>query len=315
ADDLKLTARHCWVLVPAALAALVLPYLSSSFELVLAPHAAVMAGCLVLTFRAVERAHRRDQRAAGTRVLSVAVLVLTVNFLHYVVVYTYGGLAGRPMPFGYLKYMPLYELLMEILLAFGTVILLMESVCRQLEGENHELSAASAHLQALAEQDPLTQTLNRYAFYTFLQKSLHQPSRVTGCVALVDVDDFKTINDTLGHPAGDAAIRAVASRIRSVIRADDLLFRWGGDEFLILLPGLGQDEARARLDNLNAALVQTVLSEAEDPVDLGVSFGIARFVDPLRLEETIEEADRQMYNQKQARKARAAAEQQSGSIA
>ncbi len=307
AEGEYLTPRRCWVLLPAVVMAFALPYLARHFELALAPHAAIMAGSLVLAFRAVQSVYRRDKTAAGTRVLSVSLMLLTMDFLHYVIVYTYGGLMGNPTPFAYLKYVPLYELLMEILLAFGMVILLMESVCRQLEGQNSELSAASAHLQELAEKDPLTETLNRYAFYSFLQKSLHQPTVVTGCVALVDVDDFKSINDTLGHAAGDAAIRAVAGRIRSVIRADDLLFRWGGDEFLVLLVGVHENEARTRLDQLNTALLRTVLSDNEEPLDLCVSFGVARFTDPLRLEQTIEEADRQMYNQKQTRKAQAAA--------
>src|SRR4029077_4626304 len=90
-----------------------------------------------------------------------------------------------------------------------------------------------------------------------------------------DVDDFKIINDTLGHSVGDAAIRAVARSIRSVIRADDLLFRWGGDEFLVLLVGLSEAEARLRLTQLNAALLQTSLGEAEEPIDPCVSYGVA----------------------------------------
>jgi len=304
ADGRLLTVRRWRVMIPAGIVAIILPQLSPAFQLVLAPHSAIIAGCLVLAFRVVEGVHRRDRNAPGTRVLSISLLILTIDFLHYVVVYTYGGLKHEPMPFAYLKYAPLYELLIEILLAFGTVILLMESVCRQLEGENHELTAASAQLQELAEKDPLTETLNRYAFYSFMQKSQQVSSAVTGCVALVDVDDFKTINDTLGHAAGDVAIRVVAGRIRAVIRADDLLFRWGGDEFLVLLVGVDEIEARSRLGQLNPALLGTLLTDADNRVDLRVSYGVASFADRARLEETIEEADREMYNHKQRRKSR-----------
>ena len=305
AHGARVARRDAWVLVPAVLLAVALPYCSDRFHVLLAPHVAVLAGAWVVAYRVVRTLRRHDQRGAGTRILSLALVMLILDFVQYIVVYTYGGFTDQPMPFAYLKYAPLYDLLIEILLAFGTLILLMESVCRQLEGENHELTAASVQLQALAEKDPLTEALNRYAFYSFLQKSQSFPhATVGGCVALVDVDDFKIINDTLGHSVGDAAIRAVARSIRSVIRADDLLFRWGGDEFLVLLVGLSEAEARLRLTQLNAALLQTSLGDTEDPIDLCVSYGVASFREPGSLERTIELADREMYNHKQARKAK-----------
>ncbi|HEV3258167.1 MAG TPA: GGDEF domain-containing protein [Gemmataceae bacterium] len=307
AHGAHVSRRDAWALVPAVLLAVGLPYFSDRFNVLLAPHAAVLAGCWLVAYRVVRTVRSKDQRGAGTRIVSLALVMLTVDFVQYVAVYTYGGFTGQPMPFAYLKYAPLYDLLIEVLLAFGTVILLMESVCRQLEGENHELTAASVQLQALAEKDPLSEALNRYAFYSFLQKSANFPhATVGGCVALVDVDDFKSINDTLGHSVGDAAIRAVARSIRSVIRADDLLFRWGGDEFLILLVGLGETEARLRLTELNSALLQTSLGDTDEPIDLCVSYGVATFREPASLERTIELADREMYNHKQSRKAKGA---------
>ena len=122
-------------------------------------------------------------------------------------------------------------------------------------------------------------------------------------MAVIDLDDLKPINDTLGHAAGDRAIRAVAHAVRSVVRADDLLFRWGGDEFLVLLFGMPEAAARRRLDSLNEALARAGLGDAHVP--LTVSHGLARFDKLGQLHHAIEEADRAMYARKQARKAAA----------
>jgi diguanylate cyclase len=116
------------------------------------------------------------------------------------------------------------------------------------------------------------------------------------------MDNLKPINDTLGHAAGDNAIRKVATAIRALIRADDLLFRWGGDEFLVILPGVSEGEVRTRLDRLNAMLADADLRTTARPVALSVSYGIASFRAPDGLEQAIEQADVEMYSRKQTRK-------------
>jgi diguanylate cyclase (GGDEF)-like protein len=299
----KLAVADCWVLIPAVLVAVALPYLSSDLNTLLVPFSATLVLFWVAAYRFLEPRRQTEKHSTGMRVVRVALVMLTLNSFHYVAVYGYGALTDEGTPFAYLKYAALYDLLLEMLLAFGTVIYLLESVCRQLEGEKHVLAAAGVQLQTLAERDPLTEALNRHAFYSFLQKSNEANGRtLRGSLALVDVDDFKSINDTLGHATGDAAIRAVAESIRSVIRADDKLFRWGGDEFLILLVGLAEAEARTRLNGLNRALRQTQLTDSDSPIDLLVSYGVAEFQAAIELEQTIEIADREMYNHKQARK-------------
>ena len=117
----------------------------------------------------------------------------------------------------------------------------------------------------------------------------------SGCAAIIDVDRLKFINDTLGHPAGDAAIRRVAGAIRKVVRADDLLFRWGGDEFLILLQDVGESEAQGRLEAVNRALGEARPEDNAHTIPLSVSFGIAGFDAGKALAAAIEDADRRMY--------------------
>ena len=301
----ELTRSYWWATVPAAAVAVVLPYLSSDHHVALVPHAAILCAFWLLTYRLLRPARCLDYSGAGLRILWVAAVMLAVNSCQYFVAFGYTSVIELAPPFPYLAYRPLIELLLETVLAFGTVIVLMERLCRHLEGKNHELATTSAQLQALLEQDPLSRALNRHAFEAYLRRvRTGNAGQFQGCVAIVDVDDFKSINDTLGHAAGDEAIRAVACSIRSVIRADDLVFRWGGDEFLVMLAGVGEEEGRARMERLNSVLARTVLSDATEPIDLAVSFGIAAFVDAKVLELTIEQADREMYNQKQARKAR-----------
>ncbi|PYV09482.1 MAG: hypothetical protein DMG07_23115 [Acidobacteria bacterium] len=121
----------------------------------------------------------------------------------------------------------------------------------------------------------------------------------SGCLALVDMDNLKHINDSLGHPAGDAAIRVLAKSIRSLIRPDDLLIRWGGDEFLVLLFGVTESEARRRLADLAPAMAATVLPGCSDPVELSFSCGLAPFAADSPLDAAIESADDAMYAEKQ----------------
>jgi diguanylate cyclase (GGDEF)-like protein len=118
----------------------------------------------------------------------------------------------------------------------------------------------------------------------------------------VDLDALKPINDTFGHAAGDAAIRAVARAIRQVVRADDLVFRWGGDEFLVVLFGVSEEEARRRLEGLDSMLAAVPLPGSRQPLALTVSAGVAAFAAVAELEKALETADQRMYRRKLRRR-------------
>lgn len=175
---------------------------------------------------------------------------------------------------------------------------LMTTVAAQLA-----LTQEYARLESLARRDPLTDVLNRHAFYSLLEKKKSSASLVTsGSVALVDLNDLKRINDTFGHATGDYALRQVAAAIRSVLRPDDLLFRWGGDEFLVIVFGLDEEVVRHRFSMLDALLGETLATPSSDPVPITVSFGVARFGSVASLHAAIDQADKTMYAYKQARK-------------
>jgi diguanylate cyclase (GGDEF)-like protein len=120
-------------------------------------------------------------------------------------------------------------------------------------------------------------------------------SEVNGCVAIIDIDNLKPINDTLGHSVGDKAIRAVARAVRSLIRADDMLFRWGGDEFLVLMFKLHEEEASRRMRSLNEILEENGEQWTSSPVKITVSSGVCGFESLKDLGQAIETADKAMY--------------------
>ncbi|HYP29162.1 MAG TPA: GGDEF domain-containing protein [Blastocatellia bacterium] len=304
ASHALLARRHLRLLVPGILAAALLPRLAPSFDAIFVAHAAIMSALFWAAYLALRRASRPGKQSPGLRVMSVALMLLALIFLHYVPVFGYVVLTGSRGFDPYLRFTSIYELILEILLGFGTIMVVMEDVRREVEDANRELVTARDRLEVLVRIDPLTEALNRHAFHSLLERKHNSPALTPGCVVVVDIDNLKPINDSLGHTAGDAAIREVAKAIRSVIRADDLLFRWGGDEFLILLLNISEADARARVRDLNAALALTRLPGSPTPVPLIVSYGLASFTSMNQIEQAIDQADGAMYARKQERKSK-----------
>ncbi len=179
---------------------------------------------------------------------------------------------------------------------FGTVMVRMRKVRRELESTNRKLLQARDQLELLVQMDPLTEALNRHAFHSLLRRPESGQDAVTsGSVAVLDIDNLKPINDTMGHTAGDKAIRAVARATRSLVRADDMLFRWGGDEFLVLMFKLPQPEASRRMEKLNKILEENCESWIGMRLTVTVSFGVAGFTSLTDLGQAIEQADKAMY--------------------
>jgi diguanylate cyclase (GGDEF)-like protein len=170
-----------------------------------------------------------------------------------------------------------------------------------LERINRKLDDANRRLALLARQDPLTDALNRHAFQSMLSSEL-QPRG--GVVAVVDIDYLKAINDGAGHAAGDRALRQVARALRSLIRADDLLFRWGGDEFLVVLDTVDLEHAHRRFDELHDLLAEAEVPDSIPGGRLSASFGLAEFSSVDELDDAISTADERMYRQRRSRRGR-----------
>jgi diguanylate cyclase (GGDEF)-like protein len=301
ASGRRLDPRHALLLLPLAVLAVALPHLHPAFSVRFVPQAAVMSLLFGVAFLELRRAPAASDGRIGQGLLKLSLLALSLSFLHYVPVLTWLSWTGRTLPLAYASYTSLFDLLLETLLGFGTLIVVMEREHRELEVVNDALRATRAELEGLARIDPLTSSLNRHAFYSMVEGG-RAAGPVTGCVAVADIDALKPINDTFGHVAGDIAIRAVARAVRQLVRADDLVFRWGGDEFLVVLLGVSEEEVRRRLSSLDQALAAVAVPSSPEPLSVTVSTGVAAFDSLTTLDRAIELADDRMYRQKEARR-------------
>ena len=139
-------------------------------------------------------------------------------------------------------------------------------------------------------QDPLTATYSRRYFETYLT---HMEGME--CVEIIDVNQFKQVNDTYGHPAGDVVLRDIAAAIQSCIRSSDILVRYGGDEFLLLFPKMSENDMAEKNKRIKEAVADIVFTEYPT-LHLSVSIGGVCGVHPIM--EAIRQADKRMYENK-----------------
>lgn len=186
-----------------------------------------------------------------------------------------------------------------------------------LSGELREKSSELEHLidkyKTLSHIDPLTKLPNRRAFYEEALRELHRSFRTERPLALImaDVDHFKGINDTYGHKVGDIVLQKMAARFQVALRSTDMCSRFGGEEFLMLLPETGQDGARHVVARLLESCTTKPLLIAKATLRVTVSFGAALLrANPkdsaeIQLDSTIARADAALYQAKNSGRNRA----------
>ena len=157
-------------------------------------------------------------------------------------------------------------------------------------------------LRTQANMDELTGILNRAAIRETLTRALEQAIREDSAVSVVlcDADGFKQVNDTYGHPVGDAVLRGLAKRLRARLRPNDAVGRYGGEEFLIVLPGSCLQRAMAVAERLRENVCGEPLQTSAGRLPVTVSLGVATGRgDNLNLDTLISEADQALYRAKQ----------------
>ena len=157
-------------------------------------------------------------------------------------------------------------------------------------------------LRIQASHDALTGIFNRGAIIEVLQRELERARRATTPVSVVlaDLDHFKSVNDTHGHPAGDAVLRETARRLRAPLRPYDSLGRYGGEEFLLVLPDCPEADAAAVAERVRLAVAEVPMELSAGRIAVTVSFGTATAddVQTFDLEKLIRAADEALYRAK-----------------
>src|SRR5262249_51090102 len=190
------------------------------------------------------------------------------------------------------------------LAVIGIHLLVFEEMTYELRMINRRLEAAREDLVQLAITDPLTACYNRRFLDQVQAKELkrHERFNLPMSPLFADVDNFKAINDTLGHDTGDQVLQYVARFLKKHIREADYVFRWGGDEFLVLIT-CTEEEARQKAAALKNAFAAAPQAD-QLPSGMGISVGFVEVpAGTTDLRPLLSEADARMYEDKEKRRA------------
>ena len=184
--------------------------------------------------------------------------------------------------------------------AVATLTARLSRIRRRLREQREELGRALAQLQAIATRDELTGLPNRRQMQALMDQELLRSLRHHHdfCIALVDLDHFKRINDVHGHAAGDAVLCAFAQAGQAALRATDVLARWGGEEFVVLLPDTAMPPALGGMERLRQHVAALDIAFGGSRVSVTVSIGLTGHHRAETLAQTLERADRLLYQAK-----------------
>jgi|ERR1043166_3651872 diguanylate cyclase (GGDEF)-like protein len=246
----------------------------------------------------------RSRRTAGSIVTAASFAALAVLWLAYagafgVVVRDVGGPLGNAAR-TFVSFNSYFDLTLNILLGYSMIVLLMEDAKRETNDAQAELRITHDQLRRAALYDSLTDSLNRRALADGV--GLEMVRATFGTVVLADVDNLKMVNDHFGHSTGDRLLRRCADVLRATLRPYDKLYRWGGDEFLLIVPSARGSDVLARLRDVLATAEPIDGGGPNEEIRLQVSLGAADYASAEELEAAIERADRAMYQEKSRRK-------------
>jgi diguanylate cyclase len=204
----------------------------------------------------------------------------------------------------------------EMVEASRTVQSLVRQTQSRLQEEHSKASDLTRRVNELEEEmqrlsdevctDQLTQVANRRGLLQAFEaeRARHERSGAPLAVGLLDIDNFKRLNDELGHGAGDEALKSLAALVSKTLRPTDLVARYGGEEFVVLLPETPMDEAQAILTRLQRTLTGGLFMHEQKQVFVTFSAGVTAYRLPEPIEQALERADQGMYEAKRTGKNR-----------
>lgn len=173
----------------------------------------------------------------------------------------------------------------------------LEITIAELKVENTERQRAIKELEELSITDPLTSIYNRRKFNELLTSEVERSKRYkTGLsIIMCDIDHFKKINDTFGHDVGDNALKVFSTKITENIREVDMFARWGGEEFMILMPNVTIDGASSVAEKLRKVIEETKIKKIKS---FTASFGVTNLNEDDTAESFLKRVDEAMYKAK-----------------
>ena len=191
-------------------------------------------------------------------------------------------------------------MLAVVLLACMAVSLRLHTLRNRLQQQRLALSKALEEHRTLASRDALTGLLNRRSMLELLELEQRRCERGQRRMALavLDIDHFKRINDSYGHAVGDRALQAFAYTVRHTVRGGDVLARWGGEEFVLLLSDIDAHAAHGLLQRIGQAVAQAVVADAPADLRMTVSTGLTLHIPGESVDTTLERADQALYRAK-----------------
>lgn len=190
-----------------------------------------------------------------------------------------------------------FILAVTVLGAISQLSVALARIRTRLKKQKDDLQQALAHIQELATHDELTGLSNRRHILELLEQHAlrHKRGGPAFYVVMADLDHFKRINDAHGHAVGDDALRTFARQAQAQLRNTDVIGRWGGEEFLLLMPETPPGDPNVGLERLRAALAATEASGQVSGVRVLFSAGLSRYRQDEAVGDTIERADRAAY--------------------
>lgn len=240
----------------------------------------------------------RSRRSLGNQMSGACMLFGAAIWGLYFLAFRLGEDGLSPLQ-AIVDYNTYLDLAWHLTLGFGMVVLLLEDVKLEVDAAHAELAVAHDNLRRASFYDSVTGTLNRQAYAQGL--GLEAARTSFGSVVVLDMDNLKRLNDEHGHAAGDSLLRYLVEVLRSELRPSDKLYRWGGDEFLVVFPGADAIQIARRIRQILSSAPPLVTSDGTE-ISMNASIGSAAFTSAENLKAAIDAADRAMYADKAARK-------------
>lgn len=231
----------------------------------------------------------RKPRSPVSRWLGVAFILQSGIFIFYALALA-PTLVGDPIRVPYMANSSFLDAWVELVLALSCLAAVADRSEGQLRYANRELLESQERLGHMVDTDPLTKLANRRAMRPFMDRA----TAVGAALIFIDINDFKIVNDRFGHQVGDAVLQRLAGILRETFRPQDAVMRYGGDEFLVIAPGMSRESVTPRTER-----IRSLMSTSDDSAPaVAIAIGVTELEEGGDPSAALVRADHLMYRDK-----------------